>query len=163
MSLTKKLEILKLKNKEIRKLKEEVYEISKTAFEEGCHAIFAKYEALGSFSWNQYTPYFNDGETCVFSANTDYIKVNGEYAEDSDWISEKTITSYGTYNRDTKKYEGRVEVVNESYDKELAAATREIQEFLNLFDNDFYMDRFGDHTEITVGREGIEVEDYEHE
>ena len=163
MSLSKKVEILKHKSAEIRKLKNEVYEISKTAFEEGCHAIFTKYEALGSFSWNQYTPYFNDGDTCVFSANTDYIKVNGEYAEDSDWISEKIITNYGTYNRDTKKYEGRVEVPNSGYDPELAKATREIQDFLNLFDNDFYLDRFGDHTEITIGREGIEVEDYEHE
>lgn len=163
MDATEKLKVLKEKNREITRLKEEAYEISKGIFEEWCRDFFERNEAVGSFSWNQYTPYFNDGDSCVFSANTDYIKVNGEYAEDSDWISEKKITSYGTYNRETKKYEGRVEVANESYDPELAKATREIQDFLQNFDNEFYMSRFGDHTEIVVSRDGIEVEDYEHE
>ena len=163
MKATEKLKVLSDKNREIAKLKKEAYDISKEIFEEWCREFFERNEAVGSFSWNQYTPYFNDGDTCVFSANTDYIKVNGEYAEDSDWISEKTITNYGTFNRETKKYEGRVETLNSSYDPDLAKATREIQSFLSNFDNDFYIDRFGDHTEITVSREGIEVEDYEHD
>ena len=163
MNATEKLKVLSEKNREITRLKNEAYEISKDIFEEWCKEFFERNESVGSFSWNQYTPYFNDGDSCVFSANTDYIKVNGEYAEDSDWISEKTITSYGTYNRETKKYEGRVEVPNPSYEPELAKATREIQDFLQNFDNEFYMSRFGDHTEIVVSRDGIEVEDYEHE
>lgn len=163
MDTTGKLKVLREKNREIEKLKGEAYDISKGIFDEWCRGFFERNEAVGSFSWNQYTPYFNDGDSCVFSANTDYIKVNGEYAEDSDWISEKTIKNYGTFNRETKKYEGRVEVANESYDPELAKATREIQDFLQNFDNEFYISRFGDHTEITVSRDGIEVEDYEHE
>lgn len=163
MSIAEKLEELRQKNAEISKMKSEAYEISKGIFEQGCKEIFEKYESLESFSWNQYTPYFNDGDTCVFSANTDYINVNGEYAQDSEWYSETNVTSWGTYNREAKKYEGRVEVPNPSYDAELASATNEIQDFLNNFDNEFYIGRFGDHSEITVSREGIEVEECEHD
>lgn len=34
--------------------------------EEGFKSIFDKYPELKSFSWRQYTPYFNDGDTCTF-------------------------------------------------------------------------------------------------
>lgn len=157
------LEELVKKNREIAKLKSEALNISNEVFVEWSRELFDRYGRLESFSWNQYTPYFNDGDTCVFSANTDYIKVNGEYAEDSEWISESIVTNWGTYNRETKKYEGRVEVPNKGYDPELAGAVKEIQSFLNSLDNDFYIFRFGDHSEITVSREGIEVEDYDHD
>jgi hypothetical protein len=35
--------------------------------------IFSANPVLVSFGWRQYTPYFNDGEECTFSANTDYF------------------------------------------------------------------------------------------
>jgi hypothetical protein len=163
MDANEKLNLLKQKNREIEKLKSESYEISRTLFDEWSKDFFERNEKVDSFSWNQYTPYFNDGDTCVFSANTDYIKVNGEYAEECEWMNENIVTNWGTYNRETRKYEGRVEVPNSSYDAELSKAVGEIQDFLCNFDNDFFMSRFGDHTEITVSREGIEVEDYEHD
>ena len=163
MNIEEKIKSLKEKNSEISRLKNEAYSISREVFEGWCKDVFDKNPRLESFSWNQYTPYFNDGDTCVFSANTDYLKINGEYADDSDWISENTVTSWGTYNRETKKYEGRVEVPNESYDAELDKVTQEIKDFLCLFDDDFYIRKFGDHSEITVTKEGIEVEEYEHD
>lgn len=163
MNIDEKIKSLREKNSEISKLKNEAYSISKEVFESWCRDVFEKNPRLESFSWNQYTPYFNDGDTCVFSANTDYLKINGEYADDSDWISESTVTAWGTYNRETKKYEGRVETPNESYDAELDKVTQEIKDFLCLFDDDFYIRKFGDHSEITVTKEGIEVEEYEHD
>lgn len=36
---------------------------------------FEKYPTLDSFAWNQYTPYFNDGDTCEFSVNP-YVDIN---------------------------------------------------------------------------------------
>jgi len=39
----------------------------------------------------------------------------------------------------------------------------DIREFMSLFDDDLMMDLFGDHVKIIVTKEGITVEDYEHE
>jgi len=163
MKIEEKIKFLKEKNSEIAKLKSEAYGMSKDLLEECCKTVFEKYPKLECFSWNQYTPYFNDGDTCVFSANTDYIKVNGEYADEAEWMRKSKVLSWGTFDRETKKYEGRVEEPNNAYDAELEAATEEIRDFLSLFDDEFYMTKFGDHTEITVTKEGIEVEEYEHD
>jgi hypothetical protein len=38
--------------------------------------LFSKQPVLNSFSWAQYTPYFNDGDECTFSVNREYIKIN---------------------------------------------------------------------------------------
>ena len=157
------LEALKEKQNEISKLKAEAQQMASDAFDEFCKQIFEKHPKIESFGWTQYTPYFNDGDTCTFSANTNYISINGEYVDDSNWISETTVTNWGTWNRDLRVYEGRVEVPNLDYDAELAKGSDEITEFLSNFDNDFYITRFGDHAEITVTAEGVSVDEYEHD
>ena len=157
------LEALKEKKKEIAKLKAEAQQMASDAFDSFCKEIFEKHPKVESFGWSQYTPYFNDGDTCTFSANTDYISINGEYVDDSKWINEKTVTDWGTWNRELRIYEGRVEVPNLDYDSELSKGADEITEFLRNFDNDFYITRFGDHAEITVSKDGVDVDEYEHD
>lgn len=163
MDLEEKVKLLRNKRSEINDLKKEAYKLSNEVFEDWCKNVFAKHTKVESFGWNQYTPYFNDGDTCIFSANTDYLTINGQYVDDSDWVGATTVTNWGTYNRETKTYEGKVEIPNENYDKELEQAADEIRDFLNTFDDDFYMQKFGDHTEITVTTEGIEVDEYDHD
>lgn len=163
MELEEKIKLLRTKNSEVYNLKDEIFNLSKDVFEDGCKNIFEKYPKIESFGWNQYTPYFMDGDTCVFSANTDYLSVNGEYVDDCEWTGATRVTNWGTYNRDTKVYDGKVEVPNEKYDKELEDATDEIRNFLQMFDDDFYIRKFGDHSEITVTKEGVEVDDYDHD
>jgi len=158
-----KFEILREKQEEIRKMKKEMVEASNKIFTELTKSIFEEYPKVKSFGWSQYTPYFNDGDTCTFSANTDYIRINEEYVDDSDWVNETTITNYGTWNRDKKVYEGRKEVPNLNYDEELSKASNEISEFLSNFDNEFFISQFGDHVEITVTAEGVSVDEYEHD
>ena len=125
--------------------------------------MFEETPKLKSFAWTQYTPYFNDGDTCYFSANTDYLTINGEHEDDATWSQEKKVISWGTYNRDKRIYEGRIEQDNPEYDKELSEAVDKVKKFLNLFDDKFYQDQFGDHTMVTVTPNGIDTEDYEHD
>jgi hypothetical protein len=158
-----KFAILREKQEGIKKLKEEMLEESNKIFTELTKTIFEDHPKVKSFGWNQYTPYFNDGETCTFSANVDYIYINETCVDDSDWVSEKTITNYGTWNRETKKYEGRTEVSNLNYDSELVKANDDIIEFLRNFDEDFFASQFGDHAEVTVTEEGVSVDEYEHD
>jgi hypothetical protein len=158
-----KFAVLREKQEEIKKLKEEMLEASNKIFTDLTKTIFEDHPKVKSFGWNQFTPYFNDGETCTFSVNTDYIYINGESVDESDWINETKITNYGTWNREKRQYEGRTEVPNFNYDKELVAACDEIREFLSNFDNDFFMSQFGDHAEITITAEGVSVDEYEHD
>ena len=158
-----KFAVLREKQEEIKKLKEEMLEASNKIFTDLTKTIFEENPKVKSFGWNQYTPYFNDGETCTFSANTDYIYVNGVSVDESDWISETKITNYGTWNREKREYEGRKEVPNLNYDPELVKSSDEIREFLSNFDEDFFLSQFGDHAEITVTVDGVSVDEYEHE
>jgi hypothetical protein len=158
-----KFAILKEKQEEIKKMKKEMVEASNKIFTELTKSIFEEYPKVKSFGWNQYTPYFNDGDTCTFSANTDYIYINEESVDESEWVSETKITNYGTWNRDKKVYEGRTEVPNLNYDADLVKASDEIVEFLRNFDNEFFISQFGDHAEVTVTENGVQVDEYEHD
>jgi len=158
-----KFAVLREKQEEIKKLKKEMLEASNKIFTDLTKTIFEDHPKVKSFGWNQFTPYFNDGDTCYFSVNTDYIQINGESVDESDWISETKITNYGTWNREKREYEGRTEVPNLDYDPELSSASNEIREFLRNFDNDFFLSQFGDHAEITITAEGVSVDEYEHD
>jgi len=158
-----KFAVLREKQEEIKKMKKEMIEASNKIFTELTKSIFEEHPKVKSFGWNQYTPYFNDGDTCTFSANTDYIRINEEYVDDSSWVNETTITNYGNWNREKKVYEGRTEVPNLNYDVELSKAADDITEFLSNFDDEFFISQFGDHAEITVTAEGVGVDEYEHD
>ena len=158
-----KFAILREKQEDIKKLKKEMLEASNNIFTEMTKIIFEEHPKVKSFGWNQYTPYFNDGETCTFSANTDYIYINGQPADEADWINETKITNYGTWNREKRQYEGRTEVANLDYDPELAKITDEVKDFLSNFDEDFFLSQFGDHAEITITAEGVSVDECEHD
>jgi hypothetical protein len=163
MNYQEKLKTLREKNSELFKIKSEIIDISSDIFEDFYKHIFDKYPTLESFGWSQYTPYFNDGDTCIFSANTDYLNINGEYVDESNWSQKTKVIDWGNWNKDTRKYEGRVEEDNDDYDPILSEASNEIVDFLGQFDNDFYLSKFGDHAEITVTKDGVDISDYDHD
>lgn len=94
---------------------------------------FSKYPNLKQVQWTQYTPYFNDGEECTFSSNHQWAEIEG-------------IDGELDYN--SKEY------------KEIKES---IREFLSQFDDELLKNLFGDHVEIIVTKEGISVQEYEHE
>ncbi len=117
--------------KELRKV---VKKQAKDFFSEASKDLFEKYPELISFRWTQYTPYFNDGDPCVFSANAEYPYLNG--GED-EFFPDK--------------------------DEPLNKAGKAVVKLLKNFENDDYEMMFGDHCQVTVSRKGIDVEEYEHE
>ena len=154
---------IRKKQAEIKELQKELQKKSADIFLSSFKRLFEENPKLKSFGWTQYTPYFNDGDTCYFSANTDYLYINGEQEDEASWSQEKKVISWGTYNRDKRAYEGRIEQDNPDYIPELATASAKVKKFLNVFDEDFYQRQFGDHVRITVTENGIETEGYEHD
>lgn len=69
----KKYQALRAKIADARKQMEET---AKGLFTEMSAELFADNPTLQGFSWTQYTPYFNDGDVCTFSAHTDYPTVS---------------------------------------------------------------------------------------
>jgi|694.fasta_scaffold34679_11 hypothetical protein len=129
-------------------------ENAKNIFSDISKGIFEKNPSLNSFAWSQYTPYFNDGESCTFSVNRDYYKINGSEETCDDWSlnhekysQEMDLTDYGFETLD-----------------QLRAAYTDINELIDMFDDDDLEGMFGDHVEIVVFRDGrIEIDYYSHD
>jgi hypothetical protein len=68
----KKYQELKKKIAEAKKAMETT---AKSAFAEMAEEFFEENPDIITFGWTQYTPYWNDGDVCEFSAHTDYPSV----------------------------------------------------------------------------------------
>jgi hypothetical protein len=146
--------------------------------------LFAEAPNLKSFGWTQYTPYFNDGDSCEFGVNFDYPYINGAN-EDYDEAFDIIIKIYDYKNLVTEEdvrinnevaekvgytwYKGkrigeRGLCYNTNYDEAAAKAVVQIKEVLHSIPKDFWKDLFGDHVKITLRADGsIEVEEYDHD
>ena len=120
---------------------EQANAIVKEAFLEAYNEVFKKYPNIESFSWTQYTPYFNDGDECTFSAQTEYPQLTFTDGTEID-------INYGEGDADA-------EVVA----KEIAA----VKTFLAQFDESDYEEMFGDHVRVVVSRKGAKIEGYDHD
>ena len=126
-----KLEELKKRHAELR---EQITEESKAAFKEMSAGIFAEFPAVERFSWTQYTPYFNDGDECTFSVNSD-PKINDVDCYDSD-EDKKGIPD---------------------------GAFKSVRKLIESIDEPAMKEMFGDHCKVIVTREGVTVEEYSHD
>lgn len=131
---------------------------AQTMFKESLKSFFELNPGINALRWTQYTPYFNDGDACVFRVGDVYFtNAKGNQLDD--------IGSWG-------EYEGNDEGVwAESYCKYLTGklgVNVESCEFISSMINSSEMEdimemMFGDHVSVTVTREGIDVTDYDHD
>ena len=111
------------------------------AFNGEVKQLFEKFPRLNSFSWTQYTPYFNDGDTCVFRVHTDDPDING-------------IEGY-----EISKAWGKYTDSN----PELIPLKEAVEEFLASVPQESFLDLFGDHAQVTVTRKGVTTDEYSHD
>lgn len=153
-------------------------------FKEAVKGLFKEHPALQSFSWTEYTPHFNDGDECVFSTHFDSMLVNDEDDEDAECIY--TLENLNKLLSNKKKSEARIvmELSDTSKDKwEVERLKRDLEtvktrdheevaekyrlkkavyELLSNIDDSVYENMFGE-GRVVVTREGITVEEYEHD
>lgn len=127
-------------------------------------------ENVKQFGWRQYTPYYNDGEPCTFSAW-------GAWAIPADWIPSEAYDeddydddafdidySEHWYNKQDKDwYRNREANLKPQY-KETMPKLKALNQAIDdgNFD-DVLLEKFGDHAKVTVTKEKIQVEYYEHD
>jgi len=133
-------------------LKAKILAIGKDGINDFFKPIFEANPELLQISWKQYTPYFNDGEACVFGVREPTVRVTGneDGGDDEDgWLGSYSFTHFK--GEDAKR-------------KARVNALPKIDWDFQLPDEDILQQIFGDHTQITVSRDGtIEQDDYEHD
>jgi hypothetical protein len=87
---TLKSEHASLKSR-INALKEEMQENSKILMKEAFREFLEKYDVVENIFWTQYTPYFNDGESCEFSVGDVYLVLKDD--EDACEYEGSTLTN----------------------------------------------------------------------
>jgi hypothetical protein len=111
------------------------------------------YPQIKTIMWQQYTPYFNDGDTCHFSvydilfSSAVYSSYQGEEEDGGNifhpWIYDNQEDFCGV---DPKTYQ----------------ACAELSDILDGMENELF-NAFGDHCSVIITEDGITVEEFEHE
>jgi hypothetical protein len=94
--------------------------------------IFKKYPKINAIGWNQYTPYFNDGEECEFEVHEPAVAWDTDeidYYEEVNWYSTPGL--------------------RETYQRLLC----EIRAVVNQWSDELKKSLFGDHVEIVFRRD----------
>jgi len=136
-------------NKQKKELDEALQKTARDAYVEVFNEFFEKYPQVEKISWTQATPYFNDGDPCVFSVHE--CCING-------------INSYGDGD-----YQEEDEEVEEAFAEKSKEEQDEHEKICNEFDKIIYENEqaaeiaFGDHSRIVVTRDNIEVDEYYHD
>jgi hypothetical protein len=155
--------------KEIAARREAVTNELETVFKTAVMELFDKHAGyLHSISWVQYTPYFNDGDTCHFNAHLPpTVNGFGDY-EDED-AQEAVLTAEEIAARNewqgtaTERWMPQWYGVSEERRTQFEAAEKAVHELFEQFDSDDFETMFGDHAKITITQEGIDVDSYEHD
>lgn len=173
------VERIKKELEEFNKKKQSLVEELRVEFPKLFKELLEQSTVIESFSWTQYSPYFNDGDECTFSVNNSDISINGfnedDYDEDDE--EQEKLDFLETEYKEIKTQE-ELNYVNSSYykigDKAYLPVVSfddinlkvylQIKQLLTSIPDDFYEDLFGNHVEVTVYKSGkINVEEYSHD
>ena len=143
-------------------LRAKYQETAQALFKETTKQFFDNSPGVTAIHWTQYTPYFNDGDTCVFRVGDVYFtNANSEQMDDvSDWgayegedesVWSETVWGF-TYHTD-RHFEG----IN----------FKEAKQFSDLIESDDMKEvmeaMFGDHVRVVATRDGFDVQEYHHD
>lgn len=147
-----------------QKLNEDFKESIATIFK----SFFEANPEVYAFAWTQYTPYFNDGDTCEFGVNDIYAYKDTEAFRRALEASDRSIFWGEVEDEDCmvntrdKIYDHHartmVPVKLEQYEQNTADLIRALNDF-----NDEFQYAFGDPVSVVVTRDGIDVEDFDHD
>jgi hypothetical protein len=136
--------------KRLERTMEEARNQAKMAFLQELKAIFDRNPELKVIKWVQYTPYFNDGDTCEFTvhdivaANYEEVDAWGEWEGEDDQPHDFTLFT--------------------GYRSRRLPDLIDLESFMeSSIGYDVLQFAFGDHVQVTVTVNGVTVDDYDHE
>lgn len=146
MSIVAALSELSGKRKAIE---EQAREQAKNILAPGLQQFMTDHPEIEAIRWEQYTPYFNDGDPCEFSVGEIHYKLaSGDEEAGDEEDGFEYLSSYG-------KPEGFAEQPWYKALEELGSALSGSEDEL--------LAAFGDHVRVIVTKDGVDVEEYEHD
>lgn len=144
---------------EYQRVRTEFQTKAQAVFREMTKELFDANPGIKAIVWTQYTPYFNDGDTCEFRVNDLYF-TNAE-GEDLDDVS-----AWGDYEGDNEDV--RVFSTWEMKKNQFSGVDSKVaNEFESMFNSnemqDILEEMFGDHVQVVGTRDGFSVTEYEHD
>lgn len=124
---------------------------------------------ITEFGWRQYTPYFNDGDPCEFSVHGTWVRTVDDTDADEDELEMWGHRSLGKVTTEWAENpeNGRREKSGETYEGPDRARYDRCKALEKAVEGGRFevvlLEAFGDHAEIKVRRDGIEIEFYEHD
>jgi hypothetical protein len=150
---------------ELNELKRQYQEKAQAAIKAEFRTFFEQYPDITSVVWTQYTPYFNDGDECIFGMHEMEFKNDGEtsysYGEDC-VVRQLAKTVEKRYDYNTRSYlpplresltEDEQKLVNAAAD--LRSLCYGLKENMKII--------FGDHVQVVATRDGFDVSEYNHD
>ena len=139
--MTNPLERIRAAREVIEQVQAELVKDGRASMRELFRTVFDAHPEIAAFRWRQYTPYFNDGEPCRFGR----YEVEAQLANSED----------ESFSEDWSYKDPRHAIVKPGLTKfegVLTALGKELCEQI-----------FGDPARVTVTRDGIEIEEFDHE
>ena len=173
--MTDTLQALEETKAQIAALKEQAREQMQALLKHGISTVWEEYgDIVAEFGWDQYTPYFNDGEPCEFGRGEIYIigtqepqdtdGYYGDFRNEVKWGEAGVFGNYSDVGKVSKERGwGDNAKRNPDYDPRYAEAKDYIYGLVDALDNDILYDLFGDHVTVQIRPDGIETEYYEHD
>lgn len=125
------------------------------------------FDVVDAIRWRQYTPYFNDGDPCVFhthGVDWKFVGVDEEAGDYDDGFVEGYDPAYqeivGKYEYVPKVGRVAVDPPNPALTEAVYAAEKAIEGGAHDI---LLLKTFGDHAEIIATREKFSVDFYEHD
>ena len=132
------------------------------AIGEEIQKLVLKDEEIEGIRWTQYTPYFNDGDACIFGVMDAYVKIKGRDEEAGDYgdgfLSPWDVDGR-TYNSTLRQYEYN----NSPEQQALYDKIKSVTDFVGKIPESLMLAAFGDHRRITIDADGIHNEHYDHD
>lgn len=119
----------------------------KPSLEEAITDLQRLVPGLTAVRWRQYTPYFNDGDECVFSIGEKYFNLGATDQESGDY--EDGFSSL--WSTEAKALSAEAQTALKTFSRNL----NDISDLLKT--------ALGDHAKVTLSATGIEVTEYDHE
>lgn len=132
--------------------REELTQQVQNVLKEGLQQFMRDHSEIKALTWCQYTPYFNDGDECVFRVGEISFSTEPQNLEDID-----REVFWGEEGEDWYSYDHPDTVSKETFD-----AFRALIKVLNDSEEDLEV-ALGNHVKVLVTADGIEIEEFEHD
>lgn len=160
----------------MNELQKKIETTGREALIEVFQEVFLKHPIINAISWTQYSPYFNDGDECVFGVNEFHVKVLVENITD-ELLRKEILRNHEDEDEEDDYVDAMERLTPDSWyvksgerpvreltqeDKVLIADVMELQRNCDMV-SDIMRAVFGNHVQVTVTKDGFDIQEYDHD